>query len=175
MFLWNKEKCRGCFATCPRASSSWGSPRQLPQPPSAAPCPGSRNKQGASRNPPALQSVWSSGSPLVLTCLCARVCAHACTPVWERDVFVGSSFGIWFSTHFFVNFCHFSFSALISYQSSSLLWYPQTLTIFLVSSPSHSPSFHAGISFFFLFFFFTPVGSVQQAFSECWAPARCLG
>lgn len=96
-------------------------PASCPSLPQLPPCPGSRNKQGASHNPPALQSVWSSSSPLVLMCLCARVCAHACTPVWERDVFVGSSFGIWFSTHFFVNFCHFSFSALISYQSSSLL------------------------------------------------------
>lgn len=64
---------------------------------------------------------------------------------------MGSSFNIWFSTNFLVNFCSFFLSTHFLPEFFTPLILPDSY-YFLVSSPSHSPSFHPGLfSFFFCF------------------------
>lgn len=169
MFLWNKGKRRGCFARGVL-------PACMPphQPPPASLSTSLSWEQGLNQQGTSSHNLWSSGSPLVLTVhVCTCVCVRASTPAWQWDVFVGSSFHIWFSTRFFVNFCSFfslhSFPARVLHSSDTprLLSFSRFLPIPLTKLPSWA--------FFSFFFFFTPVVSVQQAFSECWAPARFLG
>lgn len=89
------------------ASSSWCSPHQLPPAFLSCPC----REQGLKQTGhlpdtfcPVVR-VLVLVPPLVLTRLmCLYVCAYTCTFVYEWEVFVGSSFDIWFSTYFLVNF-----------------------------------------------------------------------
>lgn len=150
------------------ASSSWCSPTSCPQPPSATPCREQELKQTGHLPDPFCPSGRVLVPPVVLTKLvCLYVCVYryTCTFVHEWNIFVGSSFDIWFSIYIFGKFLTLFSLSLISYQSYLLLKCVQTL-IFLVSfHPTHQ------LSVPFLFFS-TIVSSIQQAFSECWAPAR---
>lgn len=140
----------------------------LPQLPS---CPGSRgwNKQVASRNPSALQfhqRVWSPSRSARLVCMCV-LCAHAHLCInwmflWDplltfSSPFIFCKYNLFLSTHFLPKL--FILLILPTPYFSSFL-------------PFHSPSFRPG-----LFFLPQPaptVSSIQQAFSECWAPVRIL-
>lgn len=95
---------------------------RLPQPPS--PCAGSRgeNKQGASKTPSALLSLWRGRAP---QCYWPYLCAHMCGPLclWARmhtcSVFLGSSLTLG-SPFFFLILKIFCYP-FISHQSHLLL------------------------------------------------------
>lgn len=175
VFLWNKGK--NCGVQC-LGLQTWVSllvgvcPTGCTQPPSAAPLSWEQGHFPDSSCPSALLA--SSNSPLILTMLvCTHMCTFVltCTPVCKQNVFLGSSFDIWFSIHFLLIFVIF-FSSFISYQScySSNILNPcfsrflPTPLIKLLPLRLHF--------FFSFFFFFITVISIQQAFSECWARAR---